>query len=575
MRTLIAKNPRSALTVLTVALTLGSILFSAPVGAWVDHPPVSKTRVGVKSLQDVDLQVMPRLDNQQLTAAAERKVRHLDTGPYVFAHRLDVGLSLDNAGTWETLADGARLWRLRIRSTYARHLNLAFERFELPEGAKLWIYDRTSVNVSGPYTAADRGPDGRLWTPLISGDEIVIELHVPANAAGLAELELGAVNHGFRSPTKQGSCNIDVVCPEGDPWRDQIRSEGWYTLQGIAVCSGQMINNTAQDGRPYFLTARHCFNSPFTLNDVASMVVYWNDESPTCGQLGGGSTADNQSGATLVSEHPQSDFTLVELDERPRPEYQVYYSGWDATGDIPPGVVGIHHPSTDEKSISFDNDPPTTSDLGNQGGPISWQVIWDVGTTEGGSSGSCIWDNSTGLCIGHLFGGFASCSNLEGEDFYGKMSESWTGGGTPQTRLQDWLDPSGQGIQILPGFDPDTGQTSCRPSATTLCLRNGRFQVDVEWRNGNIANAGLVAAPSTADSGLFFFDNPSNWEILVKVLDGCDFNDHFWVFASAATTADYTLTVTDTQSGETRTYIDDMLNFSPAITDTRAFATCP
>lgn len=63
-------------------------------------------------------------------------------------------------------------------------------------------------------------------------------------------------------------------------------------------------------------------------------------------------------------------------------------------------------------------------------------------------------------------------------------------------------------------------------------------------------------------------------EALVKVLDGCAFNDHFWVFSAATTDVEYTLQVTDTASGEVREYFNALGVAAPALTDTSAFATC-
>ena len=76
-------------------------------------------------------------------------------------------------------------------------------------------------------------------------------------------------------------------------------------------------------------------------------------------------------------------------------------------------------------------------------------------------------------------------------------------------------------------------------------------------------------------SGNFFFFSPANWEMLVKVLDGCAFNGHYWVFASGATDVGWELTIEDTESGETWTGSNPLGQRSPAITDTAAFATCP
>ena len=102
--------------------------------------------------------------------------------------------------------------------------NLGITRFDLPAGAKLWFYDPAGRHVEGPYTARNRSHAGSLWTPIIEGDEIVVELFVPTGAAQPAVL-IGKVNKGYRGFGKvgllggsEGLCNIDVICPEGNPW---------------------------------------------------------------------------------------------------------------------------------------------------------------------------------------------------------------------------------------------------------------------------------------------------------------------------------------------------------------------
>jgi hypothetical protein len=407
---------------------------------------------------------MPRVDEQALVAEDLRLERSGAIHRPRFAAALPVSLTPDSSGTWETLADGSRLWRLRISSPGALSLNLALARFDLPPGAAMWMHDVAGGQLQGPYTARDRNVEGGLWTPVVLGDEVVVELLLPPGRQDRAELEVSAVNHGYRgfgetSPgdLKQGSCNIDVVCPDGDAWRRQIRSVARISVLGAFWCSATLVNNTAQDDTPYLLTANHCLESA---GEAISLVTYWNYESPVCGLLGGGRPTDNQVGSTLIATwayQTGSDVTLVELDDVPDDSYNVYYAGWDATGDVPQAVVGIHHPAADEKAISFDHDPLVPVD--HYGfGDHQWRVeAWDLGTTEGGSSGSCIFDTSSGLCVGTLTAGIASCTNPDGYDIYGRFDVHWTGGGTPSSRLADWLDPTGSGARVLQGKEPGTG----------------------------------------------------------------------------------------------------------------------
>ncbi len=115
----------------------------------------------------------------------------------------------------------------------------------------------------------------------------------------------------------------------------------------------------------------------------------------------------------------------------------------------------------------------------------------------------------------------------------------------------------------------------CQPDNETLCLLDdGRFKVDVDWTSSNSSGTGMVIK-SGFDSGSFYFFNPNNTNLLVQLLDACSNNDHFWVFANANTNVEYDLTVTDTATGFSRVYENELGQAAQAITDTSAFATCP
>jgi len=117
---------------------------------------------------------------------------------------------------------------------------------------------------------------------------------------------------------------------------------------------------------------------------------------------------------------------------------------------------------------------------------------------------------------------------------------------------------------------------TCVASDVAFCLQGGRFRVEVGWRTFDGTPGVARAVTGSQDSALFYFFNPNNWEMLVKVLDNCNGNtNRFWVFAAATTNVEYTLQVTDTQSGQVRTYFNPLGVSASAITDTSAFATCP
>jgi DNA-binding beta-propeller fold protein YncE len=135
--------------------------------------------------------------------------------------------------------------------------------------------------------------------------------------------------------------------------------------------------------------------------------------------------------------------------------------------------------------------------------------------------------------------------------------------------------------RIDPGTGAEVGAAvgaggACAAGGGGTCLQEGRFRIAVTWRTtgGESGAAGRVPLPSD-DSALLWFFGPDVWEMLVKVLDGCSTNGHYWVFSSAATDVEYTLEVTDTTSGETRAYANPLGALSSAVADTSAFAACP
>ena len=410
----------------------------------------------VLQLSDVTAHRSPVLD---LAALASEDADREHAGlPYRFALPDRVAITPQNSGTWEALAGGLELWRQRISCPDVLSLNLGFTRYYLPAGARLLVY---AADGSGPvlsFDERDNKSHGQLWTPLFPTGELVVELVTDPEVRGRIDLVLGSIGRGYRDfggtetdLEKSDYCEVDVICPEGDPWRDEIDTVGVFTLAGSWKCTGTLMNNTAQDGRPLFLTARHC--------DVVevlapSVVVYWNFQHPICGLAGGSSLNYYQTGSTFLAANLASDFTLIELDDLPDPALGVKYAGWDRSPADPDSAVCIHHPTTDEKSISIERDPTYTTTWAYRESPGDGTHImvedWDLGTTETGSSGSPLF-NQDHRVVGQLHGGYASCYNDE-PDWYGRLSVSWDGGGTPATRLSDHLDPIGSGVLVFPAL---------------------------------------------------------------------------------------------------------------------------
>ncbi len=113
---------------------------------------------------------------------------------------------------------------------------------------------------------------------------------------------------------------------------------------------------------------------------------------------------------------------------------------------------------------------------------------------------------------------------------------------------------------------------TCVASAETFCFLDNRFEATITWRDQEGASGvGRKAGLETNDSGVFYFFSPNNWESLVKMVNACDFNQHFWLFSAASTDQEFALTVRDTVSGAERTYFNPLKTLAPSVTDIEAF----
>lgn len=464
------------------------------------------------------------------TAMAEDVGRAEADLPPRFAVPQLVDLTPENAGTWEDLDARFTMWRLRVNSPGALSLNLGFTSYRLPKGGRLSLYPTDVRGGDDPrgvrvFTDGDNEDHGQLWTPVVVAEDIMVELVLPIESRHDYELVLGSVNRGYRffgetpaqmQQDKSGSCNVDVVCAEGDDWRLEINSVGVISTGGSTFCTGAMLNNTAADGTPYFLTANHC---GISTGNAASLVVYWNFQSPTCGAQSGGSLAQFQTGSVFLAGSSTSDFTLVRMDDPVDPAHQVSFAGWSKSTADPTSATAIHHPNTDEKSISFEYDPTSTTTYLNTSVPGDGTHIritdWDVGTTEPGSSGSPLFDQNHRV-VGQLHGGYAACGNNE-DDWYGRFSRSWSS-------IAAWLDPTASGAVTV---------NTLAPWANGLQVGGGSF-----------ASEGPLGGPFAPTGANYVIRNNSAYPVNFTAVDDAAWTDVAGGSGTIAAGGQTTVTVT-------------------------------
>ncbi len=430
-----------------LALLLTVFLPARPASA-------QKAEFSVRELESIERYELPAVDMQRIRLDDERRAASGRVPHY--AAPLETRVTpWDDHGNWTLLAGGVARWQLRLASPGPLSPSLALSRYRMPAGGSLLLFSADGRHRAGPFSERDNEDHGQLWTPPIATDELVLEILLPVDQLDDLELELARAYHGYagfgETGAKSGDCHRDVACVES--WVDQARSVALVSVGGVRYCTGFLVNNTSLDGTPYFITASHC---GITEHNAPSVVVFWNHERGGCGeQAPAKGESQFQTGAILRASHPSSDTVLLELDDRPDAAFGVYYAGWDRSLVDPARTIVIHHPNTDVKRISFDFDRAmTTSHLGhepNAGGDHIRIGEWDLGSTEGGSSGAPLFNRDKRV-VGQLHGGWAACGDAQ-PDWFGRFSSAWTGRGRAGFRLSDWLDPLDTGAVTLDGID--------------------------------------------------------------------------------------------------------------------------
>ncbi len=406
------------------------------------------------------------------------------TAPWRFGYNNYTDLNLNNAGTWIETPNGSKIWRIVLSCEEALTVNLTFTESFIPEGNELYVYNPEKDFILGSFNE-NHIYKGELGTELVPGNTVVVEYFIP-NGNDLGVINVSTVTHGYRTANEfsekafgsSGGCNMNANCPDGATWVNERNSVVMLVSGSSGFCTGALINNTLNDGTPYVLTANHCYSNP------TNWIFRFNWQSANCNNPGGQPSFVSLSGATLRSRRTPTDFCLVEitggLDNGTVPaSYNPFFAGWDNTGDVPSSTVCIHHPAGDIKKISFDDDAASISQsMGSSEASSTWTVQWDRNTTtEGGSSGSPLFDQNHRI-IGQLWGGGASCQNINAPDYYGRVSKSWNPSGSNTTnQLEHWLDPNSAGAGFVDGFDPsgasaseyDAGVSGASLTETAVC----------------------------------------------------------------------------------------------------------
>jgi hypothetical protein len=371
----------------------------------------------------------------------------------------DLNLDLLADGIREELENRGSVWRYSIISEKAAGIGIRFTAFKIPPGAGLWLYNPSHTRCFGALTSENNNSEGELMVSELQGDSLILEYFEPEAPLFRGVLQVSYIVHAYRGTsfiepgTADGTLasNISTRCPVAKPYWDIKHAVCKITFNDQVyayLCTGFLVNNTANDGTPYFITANHCISSATVLS---TFIAYFNYETEGCNVSG----VDSKSlaGAKFLYTQKESDFTLLKLTDQPGPEYQPVYAGWDISDSAYyPGFV-IHHPGGNPKylslsklkiesyssSIYWDNLTTTPPDS-------HWKVKITTGKTVGGSSGGPFFDRNSRV-LGQLHGGDDTY------DYYGKLSYTYN---KNQGMFRRYLDPLNTLTETLDAYAPES-----------------------------------------------------------------------------------------------------------------------
>ncbi|WP_340113215.1 T9SS type A sorting domain-containing protein [Maribellus mangrovi] len=436
---------------------------------------------------------LPPVSQIEIDRAMEANRNNVQLKPFRFALPIAVDLNPANSGQWSKSVDGYNVWQLTLHSSDAKSLIVMFEDFHLQEGSRLFVFNKNEDHYLGAFTTKNNKAGGKFAVSPLRGDEVTIQYEVPENLGTPSDFQISGINHDFigilksdRRPLGQpaGSCNIDVNCLLGEDY-DELKNSICRVIvnsnEGSELCSGTLVNNTAEDGRPLILSAAHCYDEW----EYAETTVYtFNYESPYCAPLDG-DPSHSVSGAVMLAQHDSLDFALVEMSMIPPPEYRPYYAGWKHSAEMPDSTASIHHPYGDIKKIALDHDPPERSNFGRRSEYIKNAFLkikeWDEGVTEIGSSGGGLF-TPRGELIGTLTGGEAFCGKPV-NDYFASFAVYWDYRADSTKQVKYWLDPLKSGVIELPGREYYSNKNLCKAFTN---LNDNDEHANVQLTSGGI-----------------------------------------------------------------------------------------
>jgi hypothetical protein len=368
----------------------------------------------------------------------------------VFGENIPLHISLSSC-RW-IQSGNKRVCKISLLSTGAKTLNIRLTEFYLAPTAQLFLYNESGTVVMGPITAAQNNKAKVFLSSIFPGENLMLELIENADSKKKSNFTISRITYGIidtykgilNDVGKSGSCEENVTCVLG-AWHDEAKSAVRLLINGNTLCSACLVNNTAQDGTPYVLTANHCVvGEPDPENDISFVFFF---RSKFCDSTKPSNNYKVYNQCFVRAHYYNSDFALLEMANKPDSSEEYFYSGWSRDSVQSSFAACLHFPQGDLMKYSESTFQPVDTAYGTSGDKdkMFWVRWTGTGVTEDGSSGGALYNSSKQL-IGQLYDGpsFCGAKGLNKSDYFGGFFASWGGGGKITNRLKDWLDPLNQ-----------------------------------------------------------------------------------------------------------------------------------
>lgn len=416
-------------------------------------------------------------------------IRAAVESPVQFAVLVPHAASTTNAGSW-SVAAGVATWNYAVRVPTAVSLSFHAANSSLPASAVLVV---RGAKTTTSYRAGDVH-QGELWSRILPGDALQIELTVAAVDRSKVALNIVSVQPGYRAigpgvtdhpyyrqlkaqqsqAAGNASCVTNYECQVTPSNAPPAAATVGVVVGNLYQCTGTLINNVPGDNTPYLLTARHCETGKLGGGNPgasSSVTVYWDATTACSSALG--SLYDPgvpiQTGAQTVVE--QQDAWLLLLDENPVVG-DAQFVGFDASGSAIQGGYTIHHAEGFDKQFTgwFGQAAALQQSNVLGVGYLSnfWETVNAIGNIGPGSSGSGLIDQNNHLVGSLTLGrqtsdpsGYGSCpvanpptpNGTNGVADFTSLASVWnsttdTTSTTGSVTLKSILDPNNTGTVV-------------------------------------------------------------------------------------------------------------------------------